>query len=94
MRSTLKVDETRLQLFLLQESRKTSLSPDFMQLTISQVVLRQWRGTSPVLNVDLFLRSICPGSKLGPIKEIHIFRIEGSSCERAKHGQPCDIELG
>ena len=44
MRSTLKVKEIRLKLFILQESQRTSLSLDHdldvMQLKISQVVLR------------------------------------------------------
>ena len=46
MRSTLmKVDEIRRRLFLLQESRRTSLSLDLdlTQLNVSQVLLR-WRG--------------------------------------------------
>ena len=48
MRSTLKVDKIRLQLFLLQESRRTSFSfdLDLKQLNISHAVLRWRRGTS------------------------------------------------
>ena len=46
MRSTLKVNETRLQLFFLQESPRPPLTLDLMQLTISQVVLRQRKETS------------------------------------------------
>ena len=48
MRSPLKVDKIRLRLFLLQKSRRTSLSLDLdhRQLNISHAVLRWRRGTS------------------------------------------------
>ena len=49
MRSTLmKVDDIRRRLFLLQESRRTSLSLDLdlTQLNVSQVVLRWRRETT------------------------------------------------
>ena len=36
----LTVDEIRLQLFLLQESRRTSLSLDLLQLKMSHIVFR------------------------------------------------------
>ena len=44
-RLALKVDETQLQLFSLQQSRSPPLCLDLMQLTLSTVVLRQRRVT-------------------------------------------------
>ena len=46
LRSTLNVKEVRLQLFLLQESRRASICVDRMQPKISQVMPLQQRVTS------------------------------------------------